>query len=709
MLSAVSRDRRQRWHYKLPKDWKEFGTPRVIVIDGQLRRAARHPNDGFLRIEQALPDRRSGFVVSAGDLPDRFNVKAAPCDLVFLHDWSSSRLPVASYDPKRRELRTVGPIGCAAAHYAIDHFEEHPRYWLEGHPDFADRPGEWFVDADRGEIVLIAAHADDEPPTVVLPRLTQLLVASGTAEKPLRNLVLRGIEFTATRFPMPPGGLAGAQATMHEPRDADGNRTSGGRRMLLAAVHLERAEQCSVIDCRFRDLGATALSLAGRTRWCLVRRCRIERVGGNGINLGEDHVRRVAGKVWYQGAPDQIPSHNRVEGSEISFCGEMLPGAVAIWAGLQQQLVVVGNFVHDTPYTGISLGWVWNASPTPAGNNAIRENRIEFVMQLLSDGGGIYTLGRQPGSVIEKNRISDVPANAGRAESNGMFLDQGTTGFVIRNNTIRRVDRSPLRFHRAGKNEVIGNRWELATPQTPAVRFNATAQENIAIGDNVVLSPQKQIYLIGNSLTWDTLPPRLDERVLWHVDCGKSLRFIFENPRSPCVPSSRIWPLALRTTQFDILCVQPHYGASLQEDVTTIRQWIEMQPKAEILIHTGWAPFAELAAERADEDPSGRPTHSDAYIDALIARLKEHYPNRTIRSTRAMNYLFRIADDIEAGRAPFRSLEELYRDVIHMKMSTGRYLMHNVMRKALGQPLRTEGFGEADPKVRAYLDGLLAE
>jgi hypothetical protein len=37
-------------------------------------------------------------------------------------------------------------------------------------------------------------------------------------------------------------------------------------------------------------------------------------------------------------------------------------------------------------------------------------------------------------------------------------------------------------------------------------------------------SYSKKIFLIGNSLTWDTLPGLLDGDVQWHVDCGKNLK-----------------------------------------------------------------------------------------------------------------------------------------------------------------------------------------
>ena len=106
---------------------------------------------------------------------------------------------------------------------------------------------------------------------------------------------------------------------------------------------------------------------------------------------------------------------------------------------------------------------------------------------------------------------------------------------------------------------------------------------------------QQRVFLIGNSLTWDTVPSKLDGDVQWHVDCGKSLPWMHDNPEKPCVKSSTLWPAALKDKQYDIVSVQTHYGATLEEDAETISKWMTLQPKAIFVIHTGWARSATRA------------------------------------------------------------------------------------------------------------------
>jgi endoglucanase len=131
---------------------------------------------------------------------------------------------------------------------------------------------------------------------------------------------------------------------------------------------------------------------------------------------------------------------------------------------------------------------MWNTSATPCRGNVIEFNHIHHVMQMLSDGGGIYTLGRQPETVLRANLIHDVPLNAGRAESNGMFIDEGSSDILIEQNTIFNTARSPIRFHQATGDTVRNN--VLVTPaDVPTFRYNATDEKSMTYEGNQAPDP----------------------------------------------------------------------------------------------------------------------------------------------------------------------------------------------------------------------------
>ncbi len=217
-----------------------------------------------------------------------------------------------------------------------------------------------------------------------------------------------------------------------------------------------------------------------------------------------------------------------------------------------------------------------------------------------------------------------------------------------------------------------------------------------------------RFYLIGNSLTWDTVPSRLSGDVQWHVDCGVPLPYIQAHPEKPCVKESTLWPTALKEKQYHVVSVQPHYGSTLAQDVETISAWMKLQPQAVFVIHSGWAKEATRADEFAGYVPPDQMTHSPVYLRALVAELRRLHPDREIRQTLTQNLLAQIAADIAAGQSPLKKIAELYRDDIHLTHDAGKYLMHNAMRKALGQPRSSVGFEKIDPQVQKYLDGVLA-
>ncbi len=148
-----------------------------------------------------------------------------------------------------------------------------------------------------------------------------------------------------------------------------------------------------------------------------------------------------------------MPKDNRIANNHIEGCGRDYYGAVGVWAGFTQRTAIVHNLVHDLPYSGISVGWQWNPQPTPCKENLVEYNHVYDVMNRLCDGGCIYTLGFQPGTVIRGNHLHDSRRSrlAQGAPNNGMFIDEGSKGFLFESNVIYNTSAELVRFNQCQK------------------------------------------------------------------------------------------------------------------------------------------------------------------------------------------------------------------------------------------------------------------
>ncbi len=478
----------------LPKDLA--GLKVSDLYRGLLRaQHARHPNNGWLRVDEVGADRRTSFTFAKDQVPALDSIEGVRVHL--LHDWSTSRIPLAHLDAAAGTLSTRAPIGCAAPHYAINNFEAHPRFALEGHPAFLDQEGEWCQDPASGDLMLLPrtvgrlpnAPPDPEASGVQLPVLERLMEWRGEVGRPVQNLHFLGIQFRHAAFVPPQEGWAGAQASMHERRD--GSDAAAQRVFVPAAIHIEDTVASSLEACTMAGLGGSAVWIGPGCQDVTLRGCTIQNIGANGINIGEDSARQIDGQPWWRSSPPDDPRLARrinIEGCTIKEAGQVYAGAVGIWIGFAADCRVSYNDIHDLPYTGVSVGWVWAQDPSPSGGHHIEHNNIYRVMQLLSDGGCIYTLGRQPGTVLRNNYLHEVPDQAGRAPSNAIFVDEGSSEMVIEGNLIDGIAQAPIRFHRAGKNLVRNN--VLITARHDPYQYNRTDPTDISSIDNQV-RPQR--------------------------------------------------------------------------------------------------------------------------------------------------------------------------------------------------------------------------
>ena len=499
-ISGWEKYRNGVWVARIDSQERVNGIFRELFIDGKRAVRARHPNSGYLRVAEVGKDRRTNFRFNEGDFPLPENPDRV--ELVLLHDWSITRINLSTIDVTKHVITAIDSIGAKSLDFFnLDHWEKNPRYFLENSMAFLDDENEWYYDQDKG-LIYLQLNEKETPgdKKVIVPCLSDnLLRLAGTEKRKVRNIRFENIAFAHCSWSLPESGYAGIQACHFDSRGKD-----TAWNVIPAAVHATWAENCAFVNCRFSQLGGSGLWLGAGSAGCRVSACIFEDISGNGLMIGEGNDRLVDGGLWWKKVPDQAATGNTVENSTITACGRQFFGAVGIWCGLAARTSILNCHIYDLPYTGISAGWLWNPDPTPCRENRLEGNHIHHVMQILSDGGGIYMLGLQPGSRIVHNHIHDIALNAGSAESNGMFLDEGTTDVEISDNLIYKVAKSPLRFHRATIN-LVKNNILVCSGDNPPIRYNTTPVENIRLENNRILqenNPEHMKILESSISSW---------------------------------------------------------------------------------------------------------------------------------------------------------------------------------------------------------------
>jgi len=440
---------------------------RELFVNGRRAVRARTPNakaqPNHYRIagsEQA-PDRSAHTLTLAPECLDAWsNVQDA--EIVVFGEWEITRKLLDDVEPATGTVTLLPPH--VAQHPAIG-----PRpgmaCYFENAPEMLDQPGEWYLDRGTGTLEYLPLPgeriADAE---VFAPSLTRLVELQGTAEEPVRNLHFQGLTFEHCAWPLPEQGHPGVQGTFHTPPPS----WDQGWTPVDAALVWEWAEGCSLVGGALTHLGGAGLRLRQGCRNNLIEGSTLEDLGGNGIMVGEHY----AGWDWQKGMPpfEEVAIGNRIANNHLTRCGQEYFGAVGVWVGFATETVVAHNLIHDLPYTGVSVGWMWDPTPTVCAGNVIEYNHIFGVMQRLADGGCIYTLGYQPGTVLRGNvlhgaRYSDMALQSSYS-NNGIFFDQGSKGFLVEGNIIYDTAGGPVRFNlcEEGWHTWVGNHFGLTLP-----------------------------------------------------------------------------------------------------------------------------------------------------------------------------------------------------------------------------------------------------
>lgn len=135
---------------------------------------------------------------------------------------------------------------------------------------------------------------------------------------------------------------------------------------------------------------------------------------------------------------EEVCARNWIKNNTIEETAREYWGACAVSAYITDGLVIENNRIHDTKYSGITLGWGHGNYPdsTSCVDNVVRFNDISNYNQQCYDGGAIYTTGQMPESLIEYNYLHDSVYNH---PLRGIQNDNGSGVIEIRYNVIENV------------------------------------------------------------------------------------------------------------------------------------------------------------------------------------------------------------------------------------------------------------------------------
>ncbi|WP_162417069.1 malectin domain-containing carbohydrate-binding protein [Cyclobacterium roseum] len=236
-------------------------------------------------------------------------------------------------------------------------------------------------------------------------------------------------------------------------------------------MQVRRVDHVIIENLHFKGANTNAIQLASGNN-VVIRNSKIEMVGENLISAEGSHHLRLEGN-------ELMDAHN--SGIELKTCDnaivrknqirniQLFPGmgksgdgnGFGIFSPNDNSLIE-GNQIINSGYIGIRFG---------GNNSVVKNNFINHFNKTKNDGGGIYVYTGSSNTTYYNRKVigniilngqgvvegTNIRSALAKPQSEGIYLDDNTTGVEVAYNTIANISSKGIYLHNARENHIHHN------------------------------------------------------------------------------------------------------------------------------------------------------------------------------------------------------------------------------------------------------------
>ena len=486
------------WMARLPEVTFWNWTFDQLYVNGKRAIRAKTPNTGYFYLKEVTekvwvqgegrsPEKAQQIVSvdddAAKELHALIGDQLGEVIMTVYHNWNITKRHIDKFDTASNTIYTSGQ-----GMKPWNPWKSGKRFILENYLGALDKPGEWFLDNNGMLYYVPLPHEKIETSTFIAPVLKQLINIEGNPEERsfVENVTFKNLHFQHSADYLPKEGFEPYQAAI----------------TIDAAIELNGAKNIRFINCQLEHTGGYGIWLNQGVSDCEINHCFIHDLGAGGIRIGETTIREE----------EFLQTHsNRIDNNIIMSGGFEFPTAVGVLIGQSSNNQITHNEISDFRYTGVSVGWVWGYTFSPAKGNKILYNHIHHIgWGVLSDMAGVYTLGISEGTEVSNNHVHHIYAYDYGGW--GLYTDEGSSNILLENNLVHHTKTGGFHQHYGCENILHNNIFAFSKMyQLQATRVED--HKSFSFTNNIVIYDQGVLY----QGPWTKIQVEIDRNLYWNL------------------------------------------------------------------------------------------------------------------------------------------------------------------------------------------------